>query len=203
MSGEKWSRKVLAFGKRLVAGYRKTRELRRLPLQQRHQGIIERTEQSMLLNDSQRHYVDDLTAQCLREIAISEGCSDAAPDAGEWLWKWRTKTKIRSEYLELADYLKSRFQSHYAELRQSKQEAERLAKERRYKQYKDWLSQNRKLVDRFLEVADRKVSMLDDYRDEKRDALPKEIQTCLLKFAKTENDDGATEKAIKDALKNG
>jgi len=58
-------------------------------------------------------------------------------------------------------------------------------------------------VDRFLEVADRKVSLLDDYGDEKWDALPKEIQTCLLKFAQNENDGCTTENAIKEALKNG
>jgi hypothetical protein len=122
---------------------------------------------------------------------------------GRVAWKWRSKTKIAPEYLALADYLKERFQNRHAELRQSKQETERLAKERRYEQYREWLLQNRRLVDRFLEIADRKVSLLDDYGDERWDALPKEIQTCLLKFAKTEDDGGVTENAIRDALKNG
>src|SRR5208283_3448710 len=203
MQDEKWSRKVFAFGKRVIAAYRKTQELRRLPLQERHQDIIERTERSMSLNDSQRHYVDDVTAQCVRDVAIRGGRRDVAPRAGEWLWKWRTRTGIQREYLELAQYLQGRFQNRYAELRQEKQKADQCAKERRYEQYKEWLSQNRRLVDRFLEVADRKVSLLDDYGDEKWDALPKEIQTCLLKFAQNENDGGATENAIREALKNG
>jgi hypothetical protein len=157
----------------------------------------------MCLNESRRHYVDDLTAQCLREIATLEGCGLAAPQAGEWLSKWRTRASSRPEYLELADYLKNRFQIHYAELRQRKEEAERQAKERRCEQYKEWLLQYRTVVDRFLKIADRKVSQLDDYGDERWDVLPKEIQTCLLKLAKTENDDGATEENIRDAIKEG
>ncbi len=203
MPSENWLRKVLRYGKRVVAAYRRIQENKHRLLQQQHRDIIERTEQSMRLNDSQRHYVDDLTAQCLRDIAVREGRSDAAPRTGEWLWKWRTRTGIQREYLELAQYLQGRFQKRYAELREKKHEAEQHAKERRYEQYKEWLSQNRRIVDRFLEVADRKVSLLDDYGDEKWAALPKEIQICLLKFAQNENDDGATENAIKDALKNG
>lgn len=202
MPSENWLGKLLRYGKRAAAAYQRIQENKHLLLQQRHRDIIERTEQSMNLNDSRRHYVDDLTAQCLREIAIREGRTDAAPRVGEWLWKWRTRTGTPQEYLELARYLQGRLQNRYAELRQEKQEADQRAKERRYERYKEWLSQNRRLVDRFLEVADRKVSLLDDYGDEKWDALPKEIQTCLLKFAKTENDNGATENAIKEALKN-
>jgi hypothetical protein len=202
MPSERWLDKVLAFGKRIVAGYTSVQELRRLPLEQKHRDIIEHAELSMRLNESKRHYVDDMTAQCLRDIASKEGRSDIAPLAGEWLSKWRRRTPI-TEYLELAQYLQGRFQNRYAELRQAHFEAEDRAKERRYEQYKEWFSQNRSIVDRFLEVADRKVSQLDDYGDEKWDVLPKEIQTCLLKFAKTENDDAATEHKIKDALKHG
>jgi hypothetical protein len=157
----------------------------------------------MFLNESRRHYVDDLTAQCLREIATQEGCGLSAPQAGEWLSKWRTRASSRPEYLELGDYLKDRFQIHYAKLKQRKEEAELQAKERRCEQYKEWLLQHRTVVDRFLEIADRKVSQLDDYGDERWDALPKEIQTCLLKLAKTENDDGATEENVRDAIKEG
>jgi hypothetical protein len=111
MPSENWLVTVLAFGKRLVAGHRREQELRRLPLQERHRDIIERTEQSMGLNDWQGHYVDDLTAQCLRDIAVREGRSDAAPRAGEFLSQWRRRTGIQQEYLELAQYLKGRLQN--------------------------------------------------------------------------------------------
>src|ERR1700686_4624560 len=104
MPSESWQGRVLRYGKRVVAAYQRIQENKRLLLQQRHQEIIERTERSMGLNDSQRHHVDDVTAQCLRDIAIREGRSDVAPRAGEWLWKWRTRTGIQQEYLELAQY---------------------------------------------------------------------------------------------------
>jgi len=130
----------------------------------------------MRLNESQRHYVDDVTAQCLRDIATKEGRSDVAPRAEEWLWKWRTKTGVQREYFELAQYLQGRFQNRYAELRQEKQKADQRAKERRYEDYKEWLSQNRRLVDRFLDVADRKVSLLDEYGDEKWELFRKRFR---------------------------
>jgi hypothetical protein len=46
------------------------------------------------------------------------------------------------------------------------------------------LTKNSDLVDRFLEIAERKVSILDDYGDENWEALPVEVYKCLLKIAK-------------------
>jgi hypothetical protein len=203
MLSEKWLAKVLGYPKRVVAAYQRIQENKRLPLQQRHRDIIERTEQSMSFNDSQRHYVDDLIAQCLRDIAVREGRSDAAPRAGEWLSQWqRRPAGVQQEYLELAQYLRSHLQNRYAELRQQKQEEDQRARERRHGEYEQWLSRHQSLVDKFLEVADRKVSTLDDYGDENWDALPKEIRTCLLKIAKTEHDI-RTENTLKEAWKTG
>jgi Restriction endonuclease len=59
---------------------------------------------------------------------------------------------------------------------------------RQYEQYDKWLDEHMDLLNKFLEVAERKVSMLDDYGDENWDALPKEIETCLLKIAKIDNE---------------
>src|ERR1700719_2724644 len=42
------------------------------------------------------------------------------------------------------------------------------------------------LVDKFLEIAERKVSVLDDYGDENWDCLSEEIDKCLVKFLKRE-----------------
>jgi hypothetical protein len=46
------------------------------------------------------------------------------------------------------------------------------------------MTKNSDLVDRFLEIAERKVSILDDYGDENWEALPEEIHKCLVKIAK-------------------
>jgi Restriction endonuclease len=210
-----WLGKVLRYPKRVVAAYRRIQESQRTPenqrisenqgllLQQRHRDVIERTEQLMRLNDRQTHYIDDLTAQCLRDIAIKEGQSGAAPRVGEWLSQWRRRAEFHREYVELAQYLRGRFQNRCAELRQEAQRTEQLAKERRYKEYEQWLLRHRLLVGKFLEVADRKVSTLDEYGDENWEALPKEIRTFLLKIAKTEDDNGKTESALREAWKKG
>ena len=46
------------------------------------------------------------------------------------------------------------------------------------------LANYRDLVDKFLEIAERKVSVVDDYGDENWDALPEEVHKCLAKIAK-------------------
>jgi hypothetical protein len=46
------------------------------------------------------------------------------------------------------------------------------------------LSSSKDLIEKFLEIAERKVSILDDYGDENWEALPPEIETCLSKIAK-------------------
>jgi restriction system protein len=46
------------------------------------------------------------------------------------------------------------------------------------------LAKYRDLVDKFLEIAERKVCVTDDYGDENWDALPAEVHQCLAKIAK-------------------
>jgi restriction system protein len=58
--------------------------------------------------------------------------------------------------------------------------------------------QNRELIETFFEIAERKVSILDDYGDENWDALPTEMNAVLRKIAKKE---GATERNIQEFLK--
>jgi hypothetical protein len=47
----------------------------------------------------------------------------------------------------------------------------------------------KELLDRFLEITDRKVSVSDDYGDDKWDALPKEVVRLLSKAAKVDHDE--------------
>ncbi len=46
---------------------------------------------------------------------------------------------------------------------------------------------NNNLVQKFLEIAETKVSIIDEYGDESWDALPNEIRSCLKKIANREN----------------
>ena len=51
------------------------------------------------------------------------------------------------------------------------------------------LAKHRGLTDKFLEIAERKVGVVDDYGDENWDALEKEVDRCVLKIAKIEGDE--------------
>jgi hypothetical protein len=57
-------------------------------------------------------------------------------------------------------------------------QAQRIEIRRRF-----WHS-NFDIIKKFLEIAERKVSVIDDYGDENWDALPKEMEVCLGKIAK-------------------
>jgi HJR/Mrr/RecB family endonuclease len=52
----------------------------------------------------------------------------------------------------------------------------------------EWPIRHRELLQRFLEITEIKVSLLDDYGDENWDALPQEIERFLLKTAKVDKD---------------
>ena len=51
------------------------------------------------------------------------------------------------------------------------------------------LAKHRGLTDKFLEIAERKVGVVDDYGDENWEALEKEVDRCVLKIAKIEGDE--------------
>lgn len=75
---------------------------------------------------------------------------------------------------------------------QQEQERERVrleAEERTKREYELWRTKHSVLVSKFLDIAERKVSVLDDYGDEKWEALGKEIEILLTKTAKNDNED--------------
>jgi hypothetical protein len=51
---------------------------------------------------------------------------------------------------------------------------------------KEWFDKHRELIDKFLTIAERKVSLLDDYGEENWEVLPVEIVGCLKKIAQRE-----------------
>jgi hypothetical protein len=59
------------------------------------------------------------------------------------------------------------------------------------KDIRSGLYAHKELLNTFLEIAERKVSILDDHGDENWDALPKEIERLLLKTAKLDQDNSA------------
>jgi len=59
---------------------------------------------------------------------------------------------------------------------------------RKQRDIQEWPLRHRELLDRFLEITERKVSVLDDYGDENWDALHQEIERLLSKTAKVDKD---------------
>ena len=161
----------------------------RRALQERHAGIIEQFLRDMRASD-RSFYVENTVRDCISEIARKEGRSDIVPHHREWLSRWESRGNLPQDYLQLANYLKETFRERHSLLLQKKrEEEERAEKEKeavREAECERFLAENKDLVDKFLEIAERKVSVLDDYGDEAWDALPKEVDTCLRKIAQRE-----------------
>ena len=182
--GLDWARK----GFRIQPGAAGPPEGRRA-LQERHAGIIEQFLRDMRASD-RSFYVENTVRDCISEIARKEGRSDIVPHHREWLSRWESRGNLPQDYLQLANYLKETFRERHSLLLQKKrEEEERAEKEKeavREAECERFLAENKDLVDKFLEIAERKVSVLDDYGDEAWDALPKEVDTCLRKIAQRE-----------------
>lgn len=87
---------------------------------------------------------------------------------------WTGLNCVAEKFRQHADYSASRkFQEEAA---------------RRQQDIQEWPTRHRGWLERFLEITERKVSLLDDYGDENWDALPQEIERLLLKTAKADND---------------
>jgi restriction endonuclease len=69
--------------------------------------------------------------------------------------------------------------------------------------YDVFLTKHHDLVDKFLEIAERKISVLDDYGDENWDALPAEVHNCLIKLAKREQSIDVSKCSQKSTLLGG
>ena len=54
------------------------------------------------------------------------------------------------------------------------------------------LSEHQDLIHKFLKIAERRVARLDDYGDEAKHELPREIRRCLVKIGERENVSKAT-----------
>ncbi len=121
-----------------------------------------------------RHEVEDGVRDCLNEIAKHEGWSNKAPN-WDYLYRWEARKDISVQYLELSKSLRQFFEDRRKQLERQKQEREEA-------EFAETLSQNQDLVDKFYQIAERKVSQLDDYGEENWDALAKEIEIVSKKF---------------------
>jgi hypothetical protein len=143
---------------------------------ERHQGTIATYRNQIHLSGS--YEVENTARDCIGAIAHEEGRTNLEPH-GEYLYKWEQRSDIPDEYRRLAEHLKTEFEKRVQELHKLKDEQIGLKAEK-------LLSANWDLVEKFLEITERKVSVLDDYGDEHWDALPEEIVKCMKKISERE-----------------
>ncbi len=146
-------------------------------LAERYQETIATYKKQIHLSGS--HEIDNLVRDCIGTIAQKEGRTNLVP-YGEYLYKWERRSDIPEEYRQLAHQLKTDFGQRADELEKLKEDHVVLRAEK-------MLSTNKDLVEKFLEITERKVSVLDDYGDEQWDVLPQEIMKFLKKLNEREN----------------
>jgi hypothetical protein len=129
---------------------------------------------------------------CIAEISRREGKGHLAP-GNEHIWQWEERHNIPAEYRQLKNHILGLFERRYSELwRQREQIAQTAAqvendlpRQIRSPQ-QELISRNQDLIDKFLDITERKVSVLDDYGDEHWDVLPDEVRICLKKIVQRE-----------------
>ena len=171
------------------------------PIVERNEDIIQKNLRN-LHTDSWPYYVENKVRDCLMDIALAEGKKQFSPTHGEYLRNWSLRTGLPKEWLGMKDELLKRFKAGFEELKhEQKKREEQTEREYQIKQDKEgqkFFEANKDLIDKFLEIAERKVSIIDDYGDENWDALQEEIDACVVKIAKRNR---AGNEDIKDFLK--
>jgi hypothetical protein len=148
--------------------------------------------------------IDNQTRDCLGDIAKLERKRRLIPARGEGLSDWEKRPDIPKEWLLLKDHIKGRIGAkcweendrQQAVLRQQREKDRQhrlqLQEKRDAETRRQLLASNMDLIEKFLQIAERKVSIIDDYGEENWDALPQEIETCLTKIAKRKGADVQT-----------
>jgi HJR/Mrr/RecB family endonuclease len=172
----------------------------RKPLLERNREVI-LSHIGRVSGDSGRYYIDNLTRDCISEIAHREGRPRLVPAQREWLSDWEKRADVPQEWLHMKDKIKSALTAKHDAIVKQKHEAKKKeAEEQQALARRRLYEANSDLIGKFFEIAERKVSVIDAYGEENWDALPQEIATCLTKIAKR---NGYAEKKIKEALKSG
>jgi len=174
-----------------------TQKLKKQPqrsLIERNQDLIsKRLDQIQISNEP--YYIENQVRDCISQIATREGRSNLIPAYGEWLeWlsQWSSRPNLPNDFRELKDHLLNVFRIRHDYLTRKKQEEHDLRVKREMHEQqvkeKEWalFKRNKDLILKFLEIAERKVSIVDDYGDENWAALPIEIDMCLRKIGERE-----------------
>jgi Restriction endonuclease len=166
-----------------IRGFFETR--RKKKLENRTKQLIERSQEIIddhLSRINAHNLGEDIylkTQDCMAEIAAKKGGKP------KWILKGPNTEyytayhgSMPAEWHNLKDHVSELFLEKTNTLQQE-QERQQTAAQR-----KKFFDDNWDLISKFLEIAERKVSILDEYGEENWDALPQEIATVLFKIAK-------------------
>lgn len=158
-------------------------------LEARNEDIIQEHLNKLDTGYHRYYYIENSVRDCIDDIANAEGDYGMAPGY-EYLSNW--VNRANSSYLQLKDSLIERFKNNYEELKSKEEDNKNNEIQQEYLKLR---KKHEKLIHQFFEIAERKVSIIDDYGDECWDALPKEIDILIKKIGK---DNGHTDKDFKD-----
>jgi HJR/Mrr/RecB family endonuclease len=150
-------------------------------LEERNEDIIQGHLERLDACHHRSHYLDDSIRDCIQDIAEAEGRLSDAPNHA-YLYRWSHNAS--PEFQSLTTSLWIRFRECLDNLAQLERERQKLEIESKMHTLQENYAT---LISSFYEVAERKVSLRDDYGEERWDALDKEIETVLQKIATKEN----------------
>ena len=129
-------------------------------------------------DDHGRYDIDYQTRQCIEDIAKRERAELSLPYR---LYDWEERSDIPKEWVALKNHIQEALRARHkvvSSLRRLKEEEEQARRRR------ELFDANWDLVKKFMEIAERKVSISDEYGEENWDALLQEIATVIIKIAK-------------------
>lgn len=148
-------------------------------LKSQHQVALDKFIENMR-GGSDTHYVDNKTMDFLRNELRGTGYSVGH----EYYYRWSQKRDLPIEVKEFGKHVHSCIDAKYRQI-QSEKRTQEEAKQRQ--DANSILTRYQDKVSKFLEVAYRKVSTVDEYGDENSEALNDEILRFLKKLSESEN----------------
>jgi len=158
-------------------------------IENRNDNIIQSHLKKISTGNHWRYYIENSVRDCINDIAKAEGNSNMAP-GHQYLSEW--SIRANTQYINLQNYLLELFRNRLSHLEQAE-------KDDKNKKIRDsFINLKNKyadLIQKFFDVTERKVSILDNYGDENWDELPKQINLVINKIAKRE---GYTDHNLKE-----
>lgn len=144
-----------------------------------------------------RHQLANLSTTCVKAIdLILPQIQEQPSGIGGLLSRWAKRTVLPAESAkELSSIIQQRFKAREAQVL-AEQHAREVREETEAAQL--LLGKYPDVVRAFLEIAERKVSVLDEYGDERMHLLDKEVDDC---FAKIASRQGHNEIEVRKQLK--